>query len=197
MAPITLALRNLSMRCSRLTPPRCAGRGGARPVQPQPARSLAATAGRGTTAMGASATGRTTARTSARRLSARHEFGTATHRLPLDRDIARRYLERLNVDPDEWEDLMDENEEDEEGRGVRYSHLHHHPADRRLTAGGRATVDLSSRTNFRDDQRDLRAHGSPPQPSRPRGGQTGVEESPSKRHAGGGGGEASGRRRSA
>ena len=113
-------------------------------------------------------------------LSARHEFGTATHRLPLDRDIARRYLERLNVDPDEWEGLMDENEQDEDGRGVRYSHLHHHPADRRLTAGGRATVDLSSRTNFRDDQRDLRQHGSPPQPSRPRGGQTGVEESPSK-----------------
>ena len=151
MALTTLALRNLSMRCSRLTPPRCAGRGGARPVQHQPACPPA--------------DGRGGARhnrhgcicdwendgthLSCAELSARHEFGTATHRLPLDRDVAARYLARLNVDPDEWEDLMDENEEDEEGRGVRYSHLHHHPADRRLTVGGRATVDLSSRTNFR------------------------------------------------
>ena len=82
-------------------------------------------------------------------LSAWHVFGTATHHLPLDRDLARRFLEWLNVDPDDREDLMDENEQDEDGRGVRYSHLHHHPADRCLTAGGRATVDLSSRTNFR------------------------------------------------
>ena len=193
MAPTTLALRNLSMRCSRLTPPRCAGRSAARPVQHQPAHPLAGGARHNRHGCICDWENDGT-HLSCAELSARHEFGTATHRLPLDRDIARRFLERLNVDPDDWEDLMDENEEDEEGRGVRYSHLHHHPADRRLTAGGRATVDLSSRTNFRDDQRDLRAHGSPPQPSRPRGGQTGVEESPSKfrrRRS------ASGRRRSA
>ena len=52
---------------------------------------------------------------------------------------------------------MDENEEDEGGRGVLYSHLHHHPADRRLTAGGRATVDLDS----------LRGEGYPSKSQRP------------------------------
>ena len=63
---------------------------------------------------------------------------------------------------------------------MRYSHLHHQAVDRRITATGRATVDFDQTTNFHDDRRRLAAFGSPPLPSRPRDGQTGVEASPSK-----------------